>query len=191
MHMRSLLFTGIALLGHTAIVGCSDGHPPAEHPGLRSQATAGSGFALLTAPPADAVAGSQVLLRISIRNTSNQTLWFIESGSTNEFRIEISRDGSPVPATSFGKLLRGGVFVNDATGRINLSPGESRDYILNISREYDMTIAGTYHYRVSRRVPKYPASRPNEDFPEFGEVVSPLETIVVAEALNDFGISHK
>ncbi len=181
----------VAIMTVTCLVsgGCSREKRTGGLAASGPEEAVGDGFKLMIFPPSGAQAGSQVLVRVRIQNVSARPLSFKETGAMSDFQVQMWRDDEPVHRTAFGHFLEdGGIALDTATGFPELRPGDWREYKLDISREWDMTLVGSYRFRVSRNVPKFDGP-PIEKILESGEVVSPVAVITVETADPDFGKS--
>jgi hypothetical protein len=150
----------------------------------------GEGFKLLLRVPEGVDAGSQVLIQLRLQNITDTPMTFQEAGTDNEFNVEMWKDGHPAPRTEFGRMLTSHLGGVRSAGFPTVNAGEWRDYKIDVSRQYDMSVAGSYVIRVSRNVPKLGGPFP-ERVLQSGEVASAKATIHVHDVNLDFGTPGK
>ena len=105
-------------------------------------------------------AGKTLYLAVRLKNVSNEKLNITDAYPESDFRIDLlDSKGKIAPLTLYGKNLRLTRLNQWANVRNTISPGESLKYELNLSRQFDLSVMGTYTVQASRRVPKMGGGR--------------------------------
>ena len=98
-----------------------------------------------------------VLLGLRIENTTDGPLHFFHMRPEEDYELWVSgAGGKEVPLTVFGRQVRDARESRVVRGRSirQVRPGESMAVVLHVNRMHDMTAAGEYTIRASRRVPE-------------------------------------
>ena len=133
---------------------------------LRSQSESGSKSPFSVALIADGVEfniGSQIVLQSAMTNTSDHdlvfTTWFLQSKTLGDKSVKVRQvvvelydsEGSPVPLTLYGKAIRGQCGACGGKGVLDgLKPGESRNEVVDLSKEFDIKKPGKYSVQAQR-----------------------------------------
>ncbi len=100
--------------------------------------------------PRKAIAGTEIKIRLLMTNKGKEVVTYGESTELRGFDIKlVDNDYSPVSTTKYWDAIGG----NSANSRYvirELAPGATKIVDFNISRVFDVTVAGDYFLTVSR-----------------------------------------
>lgn len=95
-------------------------------------------------------AGEMVVLLITLKNTTKNTLDVYEHGTDKDFELEVKNAGGEVmPLTSHGRDSKVKMKLNS----MSVGPGQEIRYRLRLSRLVDMSVSGSYPITVKRWLP--------------------------------------
>jgi hypothetical protein len=135
------LLSPIILSGQTVTVE-RDQHP--VRPSTRLQLVA-------QVDPASSKAGSQVFIRLSLKNISDHVARLQDSAPDTDYAIIVADTfGKEPPRTEWGKKLLSGELALLRNTTMDLEPGQEVAVTVEITRVYQLTLAGAYYARVTR-----------------------------------------
>jgi hypothetical protein len=134
------------------------------------------GFQLSASLAKDQItSGEPVLLKLSIRNTSEKALYLEEIGAEKEYKIDIRREsGEPVRLAERGQQMMDNEGNDFMVVGVKIEPGHEQHDSIEISKLHEMTARGTYLITVRRKVRKL-------DRTGWTEVVSNTVRVKVSE----------
>jgi hypothetical protein len=146
----AVLFVGSCCFGQT-LPSAASGHSKTVDPG----------YSITVAPPADPIRlGSPINVTVTVKNISDKEIyWESEFSDTayQAFTTLLTKDGSAVETTFFGRKVRGKQRPGDppeaqhgSSILSSVAPGKSFTLTLDLKRLYEITDPGLYILDVSR-----------------------------------------
>jgi hypothetical protein len=100
------------------------------------------------------VSGEPILLKVSLSNTTNETLHILGTIFQLSCEVEVRNEGGElVSLTEEGKRLERHRGIDISLGRIFIGAGKEWTETLQVNRLYEMVAAGEYRIVVRRGVP--------------------------------------
>jgi len=110
--------------------------------------------------------GEAVYIVATVSNASQDKLTFVETNPPVDFHLTVlDSNEKPVPRTLYGDRILQRQNSPQEHFRVvskQVSPGESLQYELNLSRQFDLSLAGTYSVQASCEAPRKDGSGPAE-----------------------------
>jgi hypothetical protein len=102
------------------------------------------------AEPLNVHVGGTVILKLRLKNVSSKVITVGDSGFDTEYELDVTdRIGNVPPRAEYGLALLDGVLLR-STSR-DLEPGEEWPAQLEITKIYDLKVAGVYYARARFR----------------------------------------
>ncbi|CAN5691625.1 hypothetical protein BH20ACI4_BH20ACI4_23110 [soil metagenome] len=99
--------------------------------------------------------GEPITLILTIENNSDTELYFIESNTSRDYKIDIKNEqGEKVSLTKNGQRLTSRSTSVWRNKLVKLEPGKARQAKINIAHLYEMSAKGKYYISVSRMARK-------------------------------------
>jgi hypothetical protein len=124
--------------------------------------TIAGGFKLsLTVDKHKFASGEAIMLKVSLRNTTNAPLHIMGTIFDVDCQTEVRNDkGELVPLTEYAKHLPRMNGIHISMGRISIGAGQEAQEALQVNRLYEMSAPGEYSIVLRRGVPGWVRGQP-------------------------------